>query len=404
MWTSHREADDAIMWSTAWLLLTVLAFSNGDFTNHTPSTKRPWFVLVDHPLEVCIHNMFGESYGSKGITFISTKLIMSCTSHFHRTRMKCTRTDPTLMKFYGLGPHNKPSEVMRTPCGHIALEAHVTYMNRSWLISVASLLTVNITFTHFSIPKATANCKRDGLHVEGYDVRHYSGHFCGKRKPFTVIPNVSSINVRLILGRLLAVPEEETSFIMLYQLTDKYKYTISGRADFENIETDTSLMYTISENHYIMKYEGYSVCSLHFNVQIGYFVNVKVFLRSLGEGTVVQAYDGPSTSCYLLKEFYLLHRNESASSFGTSLLLLLRTNSLFNNSVSVSFTRLMVEVEKSVIVARHSKNELLIPLRKFEYCSNKHSIIYCKFWMKSNAINTYIKLEQVEIDMDIPYV
>ena len=387
-----------------WLASDNSCFNSG-FANRQTLKKKPWFIFVVHPLEVCILNIFGGTYSSKGITFISTKGLVSCTAHFHRARMKCTRTGEEMMKYYGFDPYHAPPEVMSTPCGHIALEVQVTHVNHIWRISVASLLTINATFTHFSIPKATANCTYNSLHIEGHDEEHYSSRFCGKRKRFTVIPNASIIMLSLVISWHFVIPDEKSTFDMFYQLTDKYKYIMLGRADFENIQTDTSLVYTISERHCIMKGEDYRASSLHFNVDIGHFVNITVFLRRLGKGTTVQAYDGPSASSYLLKEFYLLYQNESAYSFGTSLLLLVRTNSLFNtNNISITFARHTSKVKKGIILASHSKNELLVRLRESEYCSSKHSIFYCSFGVKSNMTDTYIKLEQIEINMDISFV
>ena len=222
---------------------------------------------------------------------------------------------------------------MRTPCGQIRVEAYATFAWCKWFIHTAPLLTINSTFIHFNIPRASLNCKQDRVEIFEIGEPDHKTKFCGKRKPFTVVPNFSKVQIDFHI--VWQVSPQRSNFSMLYQVTKKNEYIIPGKADYENMETNTSVEYHFSMSNRIMSHGTKNVYALHFNVYIDYNVHISVLVSAWPERTTLRVYDGPSAICHLLKQFNGPEENFTAASYGTSLLLLMHSHSKDVSNISI---------------------------------------------------------------------
>ena len=408
------EAMTGMVWSVLCLLLVIFVFTNCH-------CLEIWFVFIEHPLQICLQQVFGESHSPNGITLKSMKRLWNCSLHIHTEQMQCTDKENPPEKISNIYQDFKvnpdeffvdqveecpwPAQVLTRPCGQIGVEAHVVYLFCSWIISVNYLLTINATFTYFNLPRAMPNCKLDGLQIEDMDQQKSTSRFCGRREPFSVIPNFSRLRFDLQIDWRVTLPERTPAFSMFYQVTATDKYVMPGTADYQNIYTDTSLMYGFLFSNLIMQVKEQSVFSLHFNVDIRFYIHVKFLDTFLADDTVLQVYDGPSKFCHKLTEFQSLGKNETVTSFGTSLLLVLKTRSLNKEALAVTFAGLQQQFHISpIITAENMKIDLAIPLRESKFCYAQHSVVLCSLQIVSDISDRFIKLENIFVHMKIIHI
>ena len=356
-------------------------------------------------------DQFGVKESPQDILLGPIQQLLRCARRCHRSKMMCTMEMQHLKKlqfyrkirYFGWGHHEElcSSTVMRTPCGQIRVEAYATFAWCKWFILTAPSLTINSTFIHFNIPRASLNCKQDRVEIFEIGEPDHKGKFCGKHKPFTVVPNFSKVQIDFHI--VWRASPQRSSFSMLYQVTKKNKYIIPGKADHENMETNTSVEYHFSMSNRIMTHGTKNVYALHFNVYIDYNVHISVLANAWPERTTLRVYDGPSAICHLLKEFNGPEKNITAASYGTSLLLLMHSHSKDISNISIIFSQIPHLAEVSTtLVATNTKKSLDIAQRQSEYCTEKHQIIYCNFWIESRKQDHFVKLESLDIFMNIP--
>ena len=362
------------------------------FSVSETTINKQWYVFVTQPLELSLRDIFKIS-NSPQIKFIaSMKELLRYTQEFHRDTMKCrTEIDkPQHLHFYGkyqkhmFKPHSGEcwETVNTSPCGQIALIAHATFAYCKWFIRTLRTLTINATFIHFDIPRATLNCKHDRVQIGKSGSQSNVKKFCGRRRPFTVIPNFSMLQMEFHIAWRVIVTHQVSRFTMVYQLTQKNVYIMTGKPEHDNIAMDTSILHTFLPGNRIMAIEEINIYSIHFNVHIDYNVHLNVAINSWTDGTVLQAYDGPSISCYMLKK---LTTGDNITSFGTSLLLTLHSNSISISNVSILFSRVPRDQQfddTSTIVATSKQIYLSMLLKVSKYCREKHQIIYCNLGIK----------------------
>jgi hypothetical protein len=378
---------------------------------HGLQSQHEWFSLVLKPVEICIRDLFGSTLGAEWLTLLSMRQLPGCLTLFHRTRMKCSRDTgtPRTIEFRDFEMVYEPAELVdfQTPCGKIAAEIVGTYARENWLITVPPLLTINATFVRMMIPQPTANCRHDHLGLEDREQHTYRGRFCGKRTIFTVIPNVSKLTLTLLISWRVLVAE--AYFEMFYQVIDKDQYFITGAGEFENIATNNSLTYGFNYNYYIFLLHAnkidYSKGSLHFQVDLGKFVRASVKVNNLSDKSVIKVFDGPSSNCYMISQVTSSGANESYQSFGTSLLFVLYSFSHLFDDVQITFEILPHTIKQSASMFVSEKEaSLVVSLKQSEFCTTRHSLTYCSWWMTSLRDTDFIKLMDISIHMDIPYV
>ena len=349
------------------------------------------------------------------------KHLKNCTLHIHRELLQCTDKENPPEKIRNIYQDFKvnpddflpdsveecpwPTHLLTRPCGQIGVEADVRYLFCSWIISIDYRLTINATFMYFNLPRAKINCKLDRLQIEDMDQQKSTSRFCGRREPFSVIPDFSRLRFDLNVDLRITLPERTSGFSMFYQVTAIDKYVMPGRADYENIYTDTLPTYFFSLSNLIMQVKEQSVFSFHFNVDIRFYIHVEFVAVFLEEDTVLQFYDGPSKVCHKLIEFQSLGDNETVTSFGTSLLLLLKTRSFNKELVAVTFTALQRQFHISpILYAENMKNDLAIPLRESKFCYAQHSAVFCNLQIVSDTLDRFIKLENIFVHMKIIHI
>ena len=400
-----------MVWSVLCLLLAIFVFTDCH-------CLEPWFVFIEHPLQICLQQVFGESHSPNGITLKSMKHLQNCTLHIHREQMLCTEKGNPPAKIRNIYHDFKvnpdefipdsveecpwPTHLLTRPCGQIGVEADVVYLYCFWIISIDDLLIINATFTYFNLPRAMPNCKLDRLQIKDMDQQNSTSRFCGKREPFSVIPNFSKLRFDLQIDWRFTLLERIPGFSMFYQVTAIDKYVMPGIADYENIYTDTLPMYSFSSSNLIMQVKEQSVFSLHFNVDVRFYIHVEFLAIFLADDTVLQVYDGPSKVCHKLIEFQSLGKNETVKSFKASLLLLLKTRSLNKVVLAVTFTGLQQQIHLlPIITAENIKNDLAIPLRESKFCYAQHSVVVCNLQIVSDISDRFIKLENIFVHMKI---
>jgi hypothetical protein len=269
---------------------------------------------------------------------------MKCTKSIRRTQ-KITYNDSEVD--YPEDGFYRDQEIT-SPCGHLAMDVFATYAHENWYISVNLAFTINATFAHFMIPKASANCKYDHLQFEDTEEQSNIRRFCGKRSPFTVIPNYSFIKLTLDISWTIFATD--ASFRLFYQVVDKYRYVMPGKADFENIERDSSLSYQFFWKYSLMEHNDHSLYSLHFQVDVGYYISATVDVESLSKNALIEVFDGPSANCYKLKELKSAGFDDSINSVGTSLLLVFYSHSYFADIIITSASQYHSETDQSHMV------------------------------------------------------
>ena len=403
------EAETEIMKASICLILELRIISKCQ-----SSEKEPLFGFVEHPLELCLQKEFSDHQNPSAIAFNSIHRLIRCTVFMHQNQMQCVvHKNPPITRFVysecsellDVDYDTCPAKMLWSPCGTFGVEIRTLNLLCTWFIYVDVSLAINATFTHFNIPRTTPTCIFDMLQMKDMDLQNYTARFCGKQQPFSVIPNVSSLSIDFHYEQRLWLPEEIFGFIMFYQVIKKNEYIMTGKRFHENIYTDTSLIYYFSERQQLMKLREYTIFSLHFKTDIGLYIHVNVTVMPLVNNTVLQAYDEPSDICYKLKHFQSLATNESVTSFGTSLLFVLKTSSLYKDGVTVTFSSLSHQVSQySSEIATNTKTDLVIALKESKFCSTRHSIHLCNIWIESHVAHRFLKLENIFVHMEMPHV
>ena len=376
------------------MLLALFAFANSQ-------EEYLWFTYIQHPLELCLQKIYGELQGSSGAASFSLEQLGACSAYQYRVQMKCSVHEdyPDINKTSICT--DEKAKVLNNPCGYIATAAQA-YQCLWWII-VPPVLTINITFTEFNLPFLNPECIFDHVIIKSFD-EAYVRYYCGRREPFTIIPNVSKLKIIFSIPFGHNVPGEVAYFQMFYQVVDHGLYVMNGDKASENTQTDPFLTYQFHPQNQIMKLKETKIYSLHISVDIGFFITVRVLFQTLtGKNSILHAYDGPSTICHILKHFQVSDQYQVASSFGTSLLLLLETASLEESHISITYSSTRHNLFKPrSIRASIVQKSLVVPLQEAEHCSSHHFITFCELLIESNLLGNFVKLEDIVINMKIP--
>ena len=181
---------------------------------------------------------------------------------------------------------------------------------------------------------------------------------------------------------------------MFYQVVERDEYIMNGKQASDNTRNDPFLTYQFYPQTRIMKLKEKDVYSLHLNVDIGFFITVQVLAQALAaDQSILRAYDGPYTRCHMLKQFHVSAKYQVASSFGTSLLLMLETPSLEENQIHVTFSSLPHNLLKyHTMFASSARKSLIVPLYESEHCYYHHFITFCDLRIESTILGNFVKL------------